>query len=99
MIADVTLDASGRIVHLGGEVHACAMGQASAAIVMRHATGRTQADFGAVREALGAYLTGEAETVSWPELSVFAPARGRPARHAAILLPFDATLAAIEAAA
>jgi NifU-like protein involved in Fe-S cluster formation len=30
----------------------------------------------------------------WPELALLAPARDYPSRHAAILLPYDALLAA-----
>jgi len=32
----------------------------------------------------------------WPELALLAPAKDYPSRHAAILLPFDALLAAAQ---
>ncbi len=98
MVADVTIDGEGRLVSFGGAVHACAMGQASATLMMRHVAGSTASDVKAARDGLMAYLDGVSDHAPWPELSVFAPVRSKPARHAAILLPFDATIAAIEAA-
>lgn len=95
MIADVRLGEDGRITAFGGAVNACAMGQASATLFARHAHQLAQDDVATARAALKAYLSGEADLPPWPDHSVFAPARSRPARHAAILLPFDATLAAM----
>jgi NifU-like protein involved in Fe-S cluster formation len=94
---DVVLDAEGRIVALGQEVKACALGQASAALMGAHAFGRTQADLAAAADALGRFLAGEIDDPGdWPGLAVFVEARRFPARHASILLAFQA---AAEAAA
>ena len=94
---DVALDGEGRVAALGQEVKACALGQASAALMAAHALGRTGADLEAARDALAAYLAGRSDRPGdWPGLEVFAEARRVPARHASILLPFDA---AAEAAA
>ncbi len=98
MIAEVTIDGQGRVAAFGGEVHACAMGQASATLVMRHAAGMTPGDVAAARDGLIRYLGGETDKLPWAEMAVFAPVRSRPARHGAIMLPFDAMLAAIESA-
>lgn len=98
MQADVRLDDDGRVVAFGGSVNACAMGQASAILFARHVAGRTASEVAAERDALRDYLGGMTERPTWPDLAVFAAARSRPARHAAILLPFDATLAAMAAA-
>jgi hypothetical protein len=46
---------------------------------------------------LGEWLDGGDAPV-WPELAALAPARSRKSRHGAILLPFRALAAAIEAA-
>ncbi|API59576.1 iron-sulfur cluster assembly scaffold protein [Tardibacter chloracetimidivorans] len=94
---DVDLDSAGRISALGQEVRACALGQASAALMGASAIGRSGAEIAAARDALRAYLAGEGETPGdWPGLDVFAPARAHHARHASILLAFEA---AAEAAA
>jgi NifU-like protein involved in Fe-S cluster formation len=97
VVVDLVTDAEGRVTEIGQEVRACALGQASAALMGAHAVGRTAAELDAARDALAAYLTGtRADPGNWPGLAVFAAARAYPARHAAILLPFAA---AAEAAA
>lgn len=94
---DVDLDGEGRVAALGQEVKACALGQASASLMGAHAVGRTGAEIGQARDSLAAYLSGRSERPGdWPGLEVFAEARRVPARHASILLAFDA---AAEAAA
>ncbi|MEA3061533.1 MAG: hypothetical protein QOJ94_1314 [Sphingomonadales bacterium] len=96
---DVVLDGEGRIAALGQEVKACALGQASAALMASDVVGRTEKDLAGARKALAAYLRGEAdEPGNWPGLAVFATARAFPARHDAILLPFEAAAAAVKAA-
>jgi NifU-like protein involved in Fe-S cluster formation len=94
---DVALDGNGRISALGQEVNACALGQASAALFGAHALGTTAAEIAAARDSLSAYLKRESEEPgTWPGLSVLGVARPFAARHASILLPFEA---AAEAAA
>jgi NifU-like protein involved in Fe-S cluster formation len=94
---DVVLDGEGRVVALGQEVKACALGQASASLMGAHALGRDAAALAAARDTLAAYLHGERDDPGdWPGLSIFAEARRFPARHPSILLAFDA---AAEAAA
>ncbi len=95
----VQLDGERRIELVSQQVHACAFGQASAALVERHAIGRTHADVSDALVALSRWLAEEQdETGDWPGLETLAPARRRKARHGAILLPFRALLAAIETA-
>jgi NifU-like protein involved in Fe-S cluster formation len=97
---DVVLDGEGRIAALGQEVKACALGQAAAALMGTHVLGRSRAELAEAHESLAAYLRGEAEHPGeWPGLGVFAHARGFPARHGAILLPFEAAEAAVGSAA
>jgi NifU-like protein involved in Fe-S cluster formation len=93
----VQLDEAGRIASVSQQVHACAFGQASAALLERSALDRRHEDVAAALVALSAWLAGEREDAGeWPGLEALAPARERSARHGAILLPFRALLAAIE---
>jgi NifU-like protein involved in Fe-S cluster formation len=97
VIVDIALDGEGRVAALGQEVKACALGQASAALMGAHALGRTGAELGAARDSLAAFLAGTREDPGdWPGLGLFGEARRFTARHASILLAFDA---AAEAAA
>lgn len=97
---EVVLDDEGRIAALGQEVRACALGQAAAAVMGARAIGRSAAELAAARDALADFLAGRCDDLGvWPGLAVFAPARSYPARHASILLPFEAAAAAAAAAA
>jgi len=88
--ADVRM-ADGRLADLGLEVRACALGQASAALVAAQAIGRSADELEQARDRLIAYLSGESEDLTfWPGLAVLAPARDYPARHASIRLGFEA---------
>ena len=93
----VKLDEEGRVAALGQQVHACAFGQASAALLERGATGRSSSEVSEALTQLGAWLDGSDAEPAWG-LAALAPARSRKSRHGAILLPFRALLAAIEAA-
>lgn len=93
---DVALDDAGRVVELGLLVRACALGQAASALLGAAAIGCTADELAAARDALAAWLAGEGAEPDWPGVAVLAPARGYPARHASIRLPFEA---AAEAAA
>lgn len=93
----VQLDPDGRVEALSQEVHACAFGQASAALVAASAEGRGRDEVAVALEDLTNWLAGDAERPGpWPQLELLAPARQRKSRHGAILLPFRALLAAIE---
>jgi len=88
---DVAMDREGRVAALGQEVRACALGQASAALMADHAIGRSQAELEAARDALTAFLAGEREDPGeWPGLEIFLPARPHAARHPSIRLAFEA---------
>ena len=94
----VQLDDEGRVAALSQNVHACAFGQASSALCEREAVGRSREEIDAALNGLDAWLGGAEPEPAWPGLKALAPARSRKARHGAILLPFRALLAAIEAA-
>jgi NifU-like protein involved in Fe-S cluster formation len=91
----LAVDAAGQITHLGIAAHACAIGQASAAIFAQAAPGRTIADIAATEAALTKWLAGEGPLPDWPGLAPIAPAAAYPARHGAILLAWRAALSAL----
>lgn len=96
---DVAADGEGRVAALGQQVRACALGQASAALMGAHAIGRTPGELAAARDALADWLAGgRSDPGGWPGLGVLAAARAFPARHAAILLAFEAAAEAAERA-
>ena len=91
VVVDVELDAQGRVIALGQEVKACALGQASAALMGAAALGRRPPELAEARDALTGYLAGTRDDPgSWPGLDIFHEARPYKARHASILLAFQA---------
>lgn len=88
---DVRLDDEGRIAALGQTVRACALGQASAALMGEHAIGRDAEELSDARDALTAFLAGERDDPGdWPGLEIFRPAIPHKARHPSIRLAFEA---------
>jgi NifU-like protein involved in Fe-S cluster formation len=97
---DIRLDREGRISAFGQDVKACALGQASASLFGAHALGATGTEIAAARDALAAYLKGERDDPgNWPGLPILGVARPFAARHASILLPFEAAAEATARAA
>jgi NifU-like protein involved in Fe-S cluster formation len=97
---DVIVDRDGKVEAVGAELHACALGQASTALMAAHAQGRTSAEIAKARDSLREFLKGEADGPGdWPGLDVFAAARKHSGRHAAILLAFEAAAEAAATAA
>lgn len=96
---DVRLDPSGHIDALGLEVRACALGQASAALMAASAQGRSVDELDHARDALAAFLADRTDDPgAWPGLKIFAPAVPHRARHASILLAFEAVAEAVRKA-
>ena len=94
----VQLDDDRRVERVSMQVNACAFGQASAALVERHSRGRTHDEVSEAMLALSHWLSSTRDDeVAWPGIAALAPARTRKGRHGAILLPFRALLAAMEA--
>lgn len=88
---DVRLDAEGRIAAYGHEVRACALGQAAATLLARHAVGRSPAELAAARDDLARWLAhSDAPSPDWPHITQLMRARAYPARHGAIRLAFEA---------
>ena len=101
--SSVTVDVRmehGQIADFAQEVRACALGQASAAVLGQHVLGRTRLEIEDARAALIAMLQAQGPTPSgqFSALETLLPAREFPNRHASILLAWDALLAAIDAA-
>ena len=86
----------GRVTAISQQVRACAFGQASAALVARHARGRTREEIADALAGLSGWLDGSRDEPGGWEFKELAPARSRTSRHGAIVLPLRSLLAAIE---
>lgn len=87
----------GKVTDFAQEVRACALGQASAAVLGEVAIGRTRAELEAARTALTAMLKdgGPVPLAPFAGYEVLIPARDYKNRHASILLALDATCEAV----
>ena len=96
---DVTL-AEGRVVDFAQDVAACALGQASAAILGAHVIGADLAEIELARDGLKAMLktNGPPPAGRFSELAVLEPVKAYPARHASTLLAFEAAVEAVSRA-
>jgi NifU-like protein involved in Fe-S cluster formation len=92
----VALDEDGRVAALSQEVHACAFGQASAALLEQGAIGRSRCEVKDAHDRFAEWLAGADWKPEWPGILALAPARSHKSRHGAILLPFRALIAAID---
>ena len=88
---DLIVDDEGRVLDLGQEVKACALGQASASLMGANAIGRSRYELARARDELAGFLDGTRDDPGdWPGLELFRQARPYKARHASILLAFEA---------
>jgi NifU-like protein involved in Fe-S cluster formation len=99
----VTVDldmADGRVARFAQEVRACALGQASAAVLGGAVLGRTRAELLDARDALAGMLAADGAVPAAPfdGYEALVPAREHRNRHASILLALQATCDAAEAA-
>lgn len=97
--ADVVLN-DGRVTGFAQDVKACALGQASAAVLGQVVIGRSLAELEAARDQLRAMLK-EGGPVPLPPFDgyeVLIPARDYRNRHASILLALEATCEAVSEA-
>jgi NifU-like protein involved in Fe-S cluster formation len=85
------------ITGYGQDVKACLLGQTAAAILSAHIIGTTAGELREVHQQMRKMLKegGEPPTGKWRDLSVLAPVREYPVRHASTLLAFDAVEEAI----
>ena len=92
---DLIFDQQDNVLAIGLDVHACAVGQASAAILASHVAGRSAAELRTMADALALWLADSAAPMpDWPRVTMLADARAYSARHGAILLPFRAAATA-----
>jgi NifU-like protein involved in Fe-S cluster formation len=97
--ADVGVQ-DGRIADFAQDVKACALGQASAAVLGQVVIGRSLSELTAARDALRAMLkdAGPVPPAPFGDYEVMLPARDFKNRHASILLPLEAVCEAMQAA-
>ncbi len=96
---ELQVDAQGRVADFAHEAQACVIGQAAAALVAASVIGCGRVEVEAGLAGLVGYLKGSAPVCEgWPELSALEPVKAFPARHAATLLGFEATLRALDEA-
>ena len=93
--------ADGAVTDFAQQVQACALGQASAAVLGDAVIGARVEEIEAARDALRAMLQqgGAPPEGRFATLAALAPVRDYPARHASTLLAFDAAAAAAREAA
>ena len=86
------------ITGYGQQVRACALGQSAAAIVANTVIGQDLAHMRILRDQMEAMLKqdGPVPEGDWAELAVLEPAKAHKARHASIMLPFNAILKAAD---
>lgn len=99
IVVDLVLT-DGRVSDFAQEVQACALGQASAAILGANIIGATTEEIRQARDALRSMLkeAGPPPGGRFADLGVLAPVKDYPARHASTLLAFEAALSAADAA-
>ena len=91
----LALDDDGLIARVGMKVSACAIGQASAALLAQGISGNNPGSLHLTADGLAAWLTGEGDLPHWPGFGALAPALGHPGRHGALLLPWTAASMAL----
>ncbi|WP_336977234.1 iron-sulfur cluster assembly scaffold protein [Altererythrobacter fulvus] len=94
----LSLDAEGRVARIGLRARACAVGQASAAIFADAAKGLAFEQIESAHDAMARWLAGEGHLPDWPGISAIEAARAFPGRHGAMMLPWQAALAALSSA-
>ena len=97
-LIDLSSSREDRLETIGLRVTACAVGQASAAIFAREASGSDRSALVSTLQRLETWLEGGAPSTFLPRLDLLEPARAHRGRHEAILLPWRAALDALSKA-
>ncbi|WP_455466787.1 iron-sulfur cluster assembly scaffold protein [Bartonella sp. B39] len=86
------------VIDFAHEVQACMLGQASASLLASHIRGKTTQNLKILREIIYHMLTkdGPSPQAPFQAFSCLQPIKDYKARHASIMLPFDATVDCIE---
>ena len=98
--ADVVLDEGGSVAAFAQDVKACALGQASAAVLGAGVMGASRDEVVKARDGLKALLAGASQTFDdrFADLKVFESVQDYKARHASVMLAFEAAAEAMEKA-
>ena len=99
VVVDVVLDGD-RVADFAQDVKACALGQAAAAVLGTYVVGASLSEIEMARDAFRAMLKdgADAPVGRFSDLSMLAPVKDYPARHASTLLAFEATVDAVHQA-
>jgi len=99
IVVDVALE-DGVVSRFAQDVKACALGQASAAVLGAHVLGATLSEIELARDQFRAMLKagGPPPDGRFSDLSMLAPVKDYPARHASTLLAFEAATDAVRQA-
>jgi len=97
LTVDIRMDGN-RVAAFGQDVKACALGQASAAILGEKVIGASRSDLIEGRDALRAMLKQGADAPEgmWSGLEVLTPAKDYKNRHASIMLAWEGVIDAID---
>lgn len=87
-----------RVADFAQDVKACALGQASAAVLGAHVIGASLAELESARDAFRAMLKADGPPPEgrFAELALLAPVKDYPARHTSTLLAFEAAAEAVK---
>jgi NifU-like protein involved in Fe-S cluster formation len=99
VLVDVVVE-DGRVADFAQDVKACALGQASAAVLGAHVVGASLAELEMARDGFRAMLKDGANAPDgrFSDLAMLAPVKDYPARHASTLLAFEAATEAVRQA-
>ena len=89
------LDAEARVSEIGLQVSACAVGQASAAVLAGGIVGKGVTDISNATDAIVAWLANEGSAPDWPGFDALDAAKAHKGRHGALLLAWAAAKAAL----
>ncbi len=95
---DLAFDGDARVRAVGMAANACAVGQASAALLAGAVIGQDAEAVTRTLDDMNAWLAGTRDAPpDWPGIEAIAAARATPGRHGAMRLPFEAARAAFAA--
>ena len=99
VVVDVSVEGD-RVVDFAQDVKACALGQASAAVLGANIVGASLSEIEMARDQFRAMLKigAEAPEGRFSDLSMLAPVKDYPARHTSTLLAFEAAAEAVRRA-
>lgn len=99
VVVDVTVEGD-RVADFAQDVKACALGQASAAVLGANVIGASLSEIEMARDQFRAMLKAGADAPQgrFSDISMLAPVKDYPARHTSTLLAFEAAAEAVRRA-